>query len=136
MSADNENEVPWKLLLISAGAGVVGGFVGALAIPEEVFAFRTAIVGAVCVGITGGLLSRSGLRETVISVALAEAIRSLTLLVISGLWVLFYGGQGSGFVVFYLLVGGGIALGVAIISVPLAAIVGGLTVTARSSLQE
>ncbi|MFC7137635.1 hypothetical protein ACFQRB_16620 [Halobaculum litoreum] len=106
-----------------------------MTVPEATFAFRTAVVGAVCVGIAGGLLSRAGLRETVSLVALAEAIRSAALLVVSGLWVLLFGGQGTGFVVFYLLVGGGIALVVALLTVPLAAAIGGLTVTVTDTLR-
>lgn len=135
MAADTAGGSTRRDIGICVVVGLVGGFAAAFVVPEAVFTFRTAIVGAVCVGITGGLLSNLGLRETVRFVAVAEAIRSLALLLVSGSWVLLFGTQGSGFVVFYLLVGGGVALVVALVSVPLAAIVGGLTVTARATLQ-
>lgn len=56
------------------------------------------------------------------------------LLLISGVWVLIHGGQGSGFVAFYLRFGGGVALVVAVVSVPFAAAVGGITAATRGVL--
>lgn len=135
MIGDAGGRIAWRPVLVSAVVGMVGGFAGALVVTETVFAFRTAFVGAVCVGLTGGVLSGRGVRGTVVVAGLAEAIRSLVLLLISGLWALFSGDRGSGFVVFYLLVGGGVAFVVAVVSVPLAAAVGGVTAAARSTLR-
>ena len=125
MNGFDLDRISARAVLLSAFVGLLGGLAGGHLIPEAVFQFRTALVGAVCVGVVAAVLAEPDPRQAALVAVLAEIARSLVLFVASGIWILVYGGQGPGFFLFYLLFGGGVALVVAVLSVAVAGLVGG-----------
>lgn len=135
MTDVNRDGLPLRAVVAGAAVGLLATVLAVSLIPVQIWRFTAEILGAVAAAVTAVALAGSGMREDVGAAVVAELLRSLVVFLVLGVLFTVYSGEGPGFFAFFLLFGGGMAIVLGLVSVPVAAVVGAAASTARRSVR-